>query len=473
VKRLATLLLAAALAACAGEEAEETGKKKAGAAGRDDGFRIEIRDTGGAGGASSAATARARPRPSPPASTELRFRTRIPATEFDMGEEIPLKLSAMNVGRTPIRMYRPEKELVSSIRFDAITPRGTKRTVGYRMKIPEQSITEEDLVTIEPGHTVTAEMDLMPVLRDAATEEYGEYTVQAVFDGGQRGKHLTMDLWNRAGDKEVRGPEFKVTLRWPPGLTSRGITPEIDVQVTTILGDTGPDGRLPKEGRAVLELLGEEAWPAVVRKLALAASSRHPRQVIGWNAYHVLRDQGAKVVPFLREAEDTESPLREMLIEWIEISERRGARLEPVGEHRAFRDAVIPPENRGGTAFRLFRSADQGRRTETITVAGDGLVTREVMQGGEASSVSGMLEQRGHESFLIALVEHRFWLQRGVRRHGSRREALLLLEQLDVSGDEERIVRRIEVWETEAKLMNRSLNEIVKAFRAATKVLED
>jgi hypothetical protein len=292
----------------------------------------------------------------------------------------------------------------------------------------------------------------------------GEYRITTVFTGGYQGKRHSMDIWNREGSKTVPAREMTITLTWPEDLENKGVTPELDITVSMILGDTKPNGELREAATKALKMMGTKIYPTILHKLEQAESPRHPHQVIGWNAFAFLRDGGESALEAVL-ADKSERPLNRMLEASMRSSQRKALGRPPIGEEAVFLDEVGKPENRVKMIFRLARSANAGRTTETITLNGHGLLSRELYENGRATSKSRKLTDEEKNAFFLLVVSEKFWLQRAVRQHGSVNEGLMTLEHLREGKEKPALIRRIEVWETEAKLFNHSLGRIIAAMQ--------
>jgi hypothetical protein len=162
-----------------------------------------------------------------------------------------------------------------------------------------------------------------------------------------------------------------------------------------------------------------------------------------------------------------------MLEAWMRSEQRKALKLPPVGDEFVFRDEVGRPERRAKMIFRLTRSANAGRTAETIVLNGHGLLSREFYENGRATSKSRKLTDEEKTAFFLLVVNEKWWLQKAIRQHGSANEALLILEQLREEDGKTVPIRRIELWETEAKLFNLALGRIVAGMQTLAKELEE
>ncbi len=468
MKRTAILAIALAMIACGGERRRE---KKAGVPVESPSTgEVIVRAVGGGGGGSSG-------RPGGRAEVrkpreELRLELAVPHRSYGPGSRIPATLTLTNVTEAGIRMYRPARSLAGDLRLEFRTPGGRKHSVTWRLRVPEESIRDEEIETLEPGASVRAEVDLGSVLRDAGVTETGNYRFTAIFTGGYQGRYRTRKLWNRARVKEVRSNAVDVSYRAPAREEKLPVDPLTDVPVATMLGDAGPDGRLREDAVKVLDALGRDMYPAMVRCLDQAASRIHPEQVVGWNAFRYLRAHGVDALEAIGKDTTARSPLKAMLTAWIRSEERARLKLDPDPEEESFRRSLADPRARKRQIFRLTRCADQGRTMDSVTLFGTGRVEVEHLSGGKGTAYSGTVSGKALDAFRAELVKGRFWLQRAVRRRGSEDEALLIFEQEEQVGDRRKPVRRFEVWEMEATFFNRSLSGIVGAFHSLAEAVK-
>jgi len=456
---IALLLL---LAACGGSEPEDSPsppKTDAGGS-EDDVFHATDRERGPGSDLGTAGKDAGEGGP------ELSLAVTLPKTTFDRGEPIPAVLTLTNASAANVLLFDPERALAGDVRFGIEPPNGRRTNVALRLAVREETVTKSDLDSIPPGGRRRVTVDLMPYLLDAASGKLGEYRITVTFTGGYQGGKLTMDVWNRDRTKEAVSNAVTLRLVWPEELTARGITPEMDVQIATILLDTKPDGTLQDRARKVLGMLGAKACPTLLHKLAAAESPRHPLQMVGWNAYGFLRDQGTKALDAVMRAPGEKGPLHTMLEAWMRSEARNTQELVALGEERVFRDEVGKPEKRVNMIFTLVRSAEEGAVSDTIRVNGHGLITRELYDRGTATSKSKRLKDEEVNALFMLFVKQKFWLQRGIRQVGSKDEALLILSQHREQDGKEVLVRRIEVWESEAKLFNRALGTVVSGISA-------
>jgi hypothetical protein len=458
--------VALCVAACGGQD-ENHGAASPDRSPSGDDFVIRTVDSGGGGDGGSSTPGTVEPTGDRP---DLRLSARLAGKTFEVGKPILAKLNLQNLGEKAYKLFDPDRSIPGSIRCSIKLPSGRNSEVVYDQRIPEGAIKQEDLVDLGPGDSVSVDLDIGPAIRKAGDGELGEYVVEIHFTGGHRGKRLTMNLWNRAAVKETGAAPVTFELRWPTELADMGVTPEIDRQVAELLADAGPEGRMTEQARLVLTNIGEGIYPSLVRQLERASSTSHPDQVIAWNAYHYLLEDDDALDHLIAE-EHTSSPLKEFLTRWLECSDRRERRMRPDPEEVEFRTAVLDPNHRKKTAFRLTRSANAGRVTEILYVNGFGLVKFERHENGKVTAKNGRLSEKDRDAMFTELVKHRFWLHGGVRNHGSESEALVTIEHLLVSsgaeGPPEDVVHRIEVWESEATIFNRSLGAIVTALRGA------
>jgi len=449
------------IAACGGSEPEGSpSPAKTKAPGGDDEV-FHATDRGGGTGKSNGPAVKTDPGDGP----ELRLVLALAKATYDRGEPITAEFTLTNASARDVLLYRPERTLVGDVRFVIQTPKGNEVPVALRLAVREETVSKDDLQSIPPGGRCRSTLDLGTILENAGSGRLGEYRVTAVFTGGYQGRHLTMDVWNRAGTKEAVSNTVTLRVTWPKELTKRGITPELDIQISTILLDAAPDGSLRDDARRVLQMLGAKARPTLIHKLGEAESPRHPLQVVGWNAFGFLRDEKLDALDAVMKAPGVKGPLLTMLEAWMR-SEARGARdLVALGDERVFRDEIGRPERRVNMIFTLVRSAEEGRVSDTIRVNGHGLLSREIYRGGGATSKSKRLTEAELNAMFLLFVKEKLWLHRAIRQVGSKNEALLILSQHRTEDGKEILVRRIEVWESEATLFNRSLGRIVKGLQ--------
>ena len=209
-----------------------------------------------------------------------------------------------------------------------------------------------------------------------------------------------------------------------------------------------------------------EEFREKIESLALAASTRPEDQRKAWQAFRSLRDSGEEALGAILRIPDADRPLLAMLKAWMKSVARADLGLTALGDELAFLEEIESVDRRGMMVFRLERSAAEGRSSETVEVDGTGGLSVEWTGDGVSTSDTRQLEDAEFLPILDLLVNMKFWLQRGIRQAGSKDEALLTVSQFRKEGGERVLVRRIEVWETEATLsFNRPLWLIVALFR--------
>jgi hypothetical protein len=231
LRPLVLVLLLSIVAACGEKDREETGKSHGKPTKKGD---IEVRVTDRGEKKPDGAT----DVPERSGEAALTLDVTLPKRTFDAGEPIEATFILRNSSPKEIRMYQPSRTLGGDYRLDIVNPRGRKSSIAHRLRVREESIEEDDLAVLRPGEKVRATVDLGPALKDRTGGVLGEYRITVVFTGGYQGKNHTMDLWNRQGTREVPAPEQSVTLTWPEDLKRKGVTQELDIQVSMILGDT-------------------------------------------------------------------------------------------------------------------------------------------------------------------------------------------------------------------------------------------
>lgn len=336
--------------------------------------------------------------------------------EVERGKPMLADFVLKNIGKESVRLVRPVRDLSENftLRVKADNKVFTMRKRGWA---PGDQAVGSRVETLEPGMSVQATVDLLPML--SATPGYvnGGLKFTVEYRGAAELAPAETGLWNPDGrvalvtqDILMEVLECQWLSRYEPDPETLRAHQAVAINAARAWSPTNP-----KHEKMVADLVGQgEVVVAclcqLVERMSLPDSESYG---LAGKAFDMIRYLPKEALPILRRAHaEQPHPARSMLLSVLEEDERIQQGAPPSAGHAAVRDLGAGADT--GSSLRIV-VGDGSTRPIEYRVLPDGKLTVRRTENGRSYEFTVALATKQWIQLKTALIDGRAWCWRGVR----------------------------------------------------------